>query len=66
MTSLMRPRLFAGAALLLALGGAMQFLGSAKADDQTRKPTSRSSAAGGHNLILGSKDSAQPQNMDSS
>ena len=64
MTSLMRPRLFAGAALLLALGGALQFLGSAKADNQTSTPTSRPSAADGRNLILGSKDSAQPQNMD--
>ena len=64
MTALMRPRMFAGAALLLALGGALQILGSAKADNRTRTPTSRPSPAGGHNLILGSKDSAQPQNMD--
>ena len=40
MTSLKRPRLFAGAALLLLALGASLHLGSAKADDQTAKATS--------------------------
>ena len=61
MHSLMRPRLFAGAALLLlVLAVAPEQLGSAKADEQTERPAG--SGAGG--LILGSKDSAQPENID--
>ena len=77
MSSLIRPRLFAVAALLAVLGGAWQYLGSANADDRTttansdpfatstsnkkHKPAKRQ---GAHDLILGSKDSAQPQNME--
>jgi len=77
MSSLIRPRLFAVAALLAVLGGAWQYLGSANADDQTttadsdtvatstsnkkHKPAKRQ---GAHDLILGSKDSAQPKNME--
>ena len=53
MSPRLRPRLFAGAALLLVLGGAWQFLGTAKADEPSRQ-----------NLVLGSADSAQPQNME--
>ena len=57
MHSLIRPRLLAGAAFLLLLAvGASQHLGSAKADE----PTGR----GPSNLVLGSQDSAQPQNME--
>jgi predicted metalloprotease len=59
--SLTRPRLLAGAALLLALAGASQFLGSAKADT---RPAAPSGGSGTHDLILGSQDSAQPQNME--
>ena len=77
MSSLTRPRLFAVAALLAVLGGAWQYLGSANADDRTttansdpfatstsnnkHKPAKRQ---GAHDLILGSKDSAQPKNME--
>ena len=35
MSSLIRPRVFAVAALLAVLGGAWQYLGSANADDRT-------------------------------
>ena len=75
MSSLFRPRLFAAAALLLVVGAAWQYLGSAKADDRT--PTTGRGPAGPsaktpeptadpsqRTLVLGSKDSAQPQNME--
>jgi uncharacterized protein len=75
MSSLIRPRLFAAAALLLVAGAAWQYLGSAQADDRT--PTTDRGAAGPvaktpeptadpsqSNLVLGSKDGAQPQNME--
>jgi predicted metalloprotease len=68
-SSLIRPRLFAGAALLLVLGGAWQLLGSANAG-ATKQAKERAGAlkapagAGAHDLILGSKDSAQPKNME--
>jgi uncharacterized protein len=69
MRKLIRPGLFAGAAVLLvALGGAWLFLGSANADDDAapRSPGALKapSDAGAHGLILGSKDSAQPENME--
>jgi uncharacterized protein len=87
MSSLMRPRLLAAAALLLALAGAWQYSESANADhlnpsQQKRKPTQQevrdastrarnrarvitaSPPGGAHDLILGSKDSAQPKNME--
>jgi uncharacterized protein len=55
MRSLIRPGLAAGAALcLLALGGATLYITSARADAQ---PAAQ-------NLVLGSEDSAQPQNME--
>jgi len=59
--SLMRPRLFAGAALLLlVLAVAPEQLGSAKADGQTRRPA----GSGARSLILGSKDDPQPENIE--
>jgi uncharacterized protein len=96
MSSLIRPRLLAVAALLLVAGGASLYLASANAADATtaadsdtvttdkkHKPTKRQvreaseqaqkkagsltaspSASGDHDLILGSKDSAQPENME--
>ena len=65
-----RFRLFAGAALaLVLLGGAWQYLGSASASDQA--PTKRAKTlkalppdSGARNLILGSADGTQPQNME--
>jgi len=61
MSSLIRPRLLAGAALLLlALGAATLHLGSAKASDQ---PT-LAAPSGAHDLILGSEDGAQPQSIE--
>jgi uncharacterized protein len=63
MTTLTRPRLFAAAAVLLALGAASQYLGSASADD--RAPTARAAPRSSQsNLVLGSKDGTQPQNME--
>ena len=63
MTSLIRPRSLAWAAVLVvALGVAWQHLGSAKAD-ATPAPAS-GAGAGAHNLILGSPDSEQPQTME--
>jgi uncharacterized protein len=69
MRKLIRPGLFAGTAVLLvALGGAWLFLGSANADDHAapRSPGALKAPAGtgAHDLILGSKDSAQPENME--
>jgi uncharacterized protein len=58
MSSLFRPRLFAAAGVLLALGAASQYFGSAKADD--RPPTTDRSS----NLVLGSEDGAEPQTME--
>jgi predicted metalloprotease len=51
-----RPRLVAGATLMLALAGTWYFLGSARADDRGRSPAS--------NLITGAEGSAQPQTME--
>ena len=60
MRSLLRPRSFAVVALAVAaVGGASQFLGSAKAD-----PVSRQKSTVGQNLILGSADGTQPENME--
>lgn len=61
MSSFTRTRLLAGAAVLLALGVASQSLAFAD-DDSTKSSSSGSGAA--HNLILGTKDSAQPENME--
>ena len=55
MSSLIRPGLLAGAAMLLALG-ATQYDGSAKADVPSR--------TGAHDLILGSDDGAQPETVE--
>jgi uncharacterized protein len=51
-------RLIAATALLLVLGGAAYGLGSATADDRT--PTTSEN----RNLIVGAKDSAQPESME--
>jgi uncharacterized protein len=62
-----RRRLFAGAGLLLlllVLGGVWQSFGSASADDQTRALKPLPPGTGVQNLILGSKDGAQPANME--
>jgi uncharacterized protein len=79
MSTLIRPRLFAAAAVLLALGAASHYLGSANANDRTPTTDRDAAAATGRtpeptarpaptrsqsNLILGSKDGAQPQNME--
>ena len=59
MHALIRPRLLAGAAVLLvALGVAWQHLGSAKA------ATTPAAGGGAHNLITGSQGSAQPETME--
>jgi len=74
-SSLIRPRLLAAAALLLVLGGAWQYFGagsnangSVVASTQAQKESSVftpvSANSGSHDLILGSKDSAQPKNME--
>jgi uncharacterized protein len=58
--ALIRPRItIAAAALLLVLGGAWVYAGSADAE---ATPAASNSTA--QNLILGSKDSAQPENME--
>src|SRR3954447_21101061 len=61
-------RLFTGAALaLVLLGGAWLYLDSARASDDAARPkTLRPLPAGSdaRNLVLGSKDSTQPQNMN--
>ena len=58
MNSLIRPGLLAGVAvLLLALAGAWQHLDSAKASNFQE-------GSGSQNLVLGSEDGAQPENME--
>jgi uncharacterized protein len=57
MSSLIRPRLLAAAGVLVALGVATQYFGSAKADAEPAPDASS-------NLVLGSKDGAQPQTME--
>ena len=76
MNSIIRPRRLAAAALLLALGGASACLSSANADDPTARthggavaPTAKDTGASpagarAHGLILGSRDGAQPKNME--
>jgi uncharacterized protein len=70
MSSLIRPRLLAAATLLLVLGGGSLYLAAASTSTTTRTPAPKDagrltapSDAGAHNLILGSKGSAQPQSM---
>jgi len=55
-------KLIAGAAFLLALVAAAQYLGSARASAPADEPSR--SGAQKQNLILGSEDGAQPQNME--
>jgi predicted metalloprotease len=68
MRSLIRPRLLAAATLLLVLAGGSLYLGTTSSATTEQKPTTTlapsSSDAGSHNLILGSKDSTQPKNME--
>jgi uncharacterized protein len=67
MQSLIRPRRFAAALLLVGLAGATHHLASAKADDGTATAKADpvvATTSGAHGLILGSKDSAQPENME--
>jgi uncharacterized protein len=63
--SRIRPRLFAGAALLLvgAAAAAAHFSGFAKADGQTAL-VAPAAGAGAHNLILGSDNGSEPQTME--
>ena len=61
MHSLMRPRLFVGVAVLvLGFAGAAEQLGSATANEQAARP----SGSGAGNLILGSQDGSQPQDIE--
>jgi len=71
MRSLTRPRLLAAATLLLVLGGGSLYLASASKSTTTRSPAAKdagrlraSAGAGGHDLILGSKGSTQPQTTE--
>jgi predicted metalloprotease len=64
---MIRRRLVAVAAvslLLLVLGGVWQYLGSARAADQTRTLRTLPPGSDARNLILGSTDGAQPQSME--
>ena len=63
MHSLIRPRPFVGAALLLlllVLAGAPEQLGFAKADDQRERPGD----SGAERLVLASEDGTQPENIE--
>jgi len=73
--SLIRPRLFAAAALLLVLGGGSYWLGTANAEPSQQTPSTKAqkqanrlvpppSGAGGHDLLLGPAGSAQPTTME--
>jgi hypothetical protein len=62
--SRVRPRLLVAAAVLVVVGAAALHLGSAKADNQPPPASASEGAAGAHNLIIGSPDSAQPQTME--
>jgi uncharacterized protein len=71
MHSSIGPRLLAAATLLLVLGGSSLYLAATNASTTTRSAAAKDAGrltapagAGGHNLILGSKDSGQPQNME--
>ena len=61
-----RPRLLAGTTLLLALGGACLYLGSAWADDHATASVSglKPAKTQASNLRTGSDDGAQPQTME--
>ena len=61
MHSLIRPTLFVGVALLLAvIAGAPEQLGYATADDQRERPAN----SGAGSLVLASQDGAQPENIE--
>jgi len=73
--SLIRPRLFAAAALLLVLGGASYRLGTANAEPSKQTPARNAqkqadrlvpppSGTGSHDLVLGAAGSAQPTTME--
>src|SRR4051812_25071963 len=66
MPSLMRLGLLAGTGSLVALAATTHDFGSARASAEHRRSPAlaRPAQSRAHNLILGSKDSAQPQNMD--
>ena len=68
MKSRARPRMFAVASLsfvlLAMLGAVWQYLGSARAADQTPTLKPLPTDSGARNLILGSQDGTQPQNME--
>ena len=75
MNSLIRPRLFAAAALLLVLGGASYWLGTANAEPAKPTPAAKAqkqtgrlvpppSGTGSHDLLLGPQGSAQPTTME--
>src|SRR3954451_16659472 len=66
MPSLMRLGLVAGAGVLVALAGATHHLGSSRAAVKPQRSPAPAPPreARAHNLILGSKDSDQPQNME--
>ena len=75
MNSLIRPRLYAAAALLLVLGGASYWLGTAnaqpsehtsaaKAQKQADRLVPPPSGTGSHGLVLGPQGSAQPTTME--
>ena len=67
MRILTRPRLLAGATLVLALAGAVHYLGAARADDRGGSAVSglRPAPTTERNLITGSGDDAQqPQTME--
>jgi uncharacterized protein len=71
MSSSTGPRLLAGAALLaLAFGGVSLSRAAAQTADPAAKPrttpklTAPPDGSGAHDLILGSKESAQPKNME--
>jgi len=73
--SLIRPRLYAAAALLLVLGGASYWLGTANAQPSEHTPATKAqkqadrlvpppSGTGSHGLVLGPQGSAQPTTME--
>jgi len=73
--SLIRPRLYAAAALLLVLGGASYWLGTANAQPSEHTPATKAqkqadrlvpppSGTGSHDLVLGPQGSAQPTTME--
>ena len=75
MNSLIRPRLFAAAALLLVLGGATYWLGTAHAEPSNPAAAATAqthagrlvpppSGTGSHGLVLGPQGSAQPTTME--